>query len=116
MRINVTQVLNDLEGQPLISNPQETPDKHKPWTVGTIMINCALGAPAQNQSYTPEQQIERYQLALEVQNLLSARRDGLEDDQFINVTAEMAARLKLDVARSFAPIVGGQVLPLFDGR
>lgn len=103
MRINIERVLNNLDGSPLKSSDNTN------LTVGDILSTCALSAPAQGGNYTPDQQVQRYNLAIDIK----LAREG---DGFLEITSDQATMFKADVARMFAPIAAGQVLPLLDGQ
>lgn len=116
MNINIARTLSNLDGTPLLVDSNAPADAQQIWTVGAVFITCLLSAPIPNQPYPPADNVARYQLALEIQNMLSLIRDGIEGDEEVAVTAEIAVKLKLDIARLFGPLVAGQVIPLLDGE
>lgn len=113
MRIDVTIELKDFTGSLLREGD-------KVWTVGEVLKAASMCAPINsNQApYSSDEQIKRYQFAFSIHNAEDRARGGRLDEESITVevTAEMAAKLKIDIARLFGPIIAGQVLPLLDGR
>lgn len=116
MNINIARTLINLDGTPLLVDPAAREENRQIWTVGSVFITCLLSAPPAGQTYAPADSVSRYQLALDIQNMLSLIRDGIEGDEEVAVTVEMAVKLKADIARMFGPLVGGQVIPLLDGE
>ena len=114
MKINIRTMIKDLKGEN-ISNGGTGPAPPAGWpplTYGDVFQQVLLSASyPQGSSYTPEQSVARYVLAIAVEKAKSPDQDGE-----IEVSAEMAAILKVDVARSYGPIVAGQILPALDGK
>lgn len=99
MKINVTNSLKQLNGQPVMNiidgEAQEA-------TIREAIVN-ALMSPAEKDSGIKK--AEKYDLALRVYK---------EDE--VEFSAEEAATIKECVGKIFAPIVVGQLFHLLDGK
>lgn len=108
MKLKVNTVLRDIAGEALKVG---TPEKSEDMTLAHILIQIALQAPPPgSKGYTPEEQVQRYHLALD-----SHKAKEVEPHE-IEVNVKVAAQLREDIARSYGPIVAGQVLPMLDGK
>ena len=121
MKLNVDMTLTDFTGKPLPSNnqpappppgstPPTTPEPPAPMLLAEVLTTVLMMAPAPGQSYTPDQQVKRYNLAFAIHKAKS------EAPYEVEITAEEALMIKADLARAFAPIVAGRVIPLLDGK
>lgn len=113
MRLNVNLELKNLDGTTLKEGD------NKIWTVGEVLKMASLCSPANSQNpYSSDEQVMRFQFAFAVYTAETAFKNGFleENNITVDVTAELAAKLKTDIARLFGPLVGGQIIPLLDGR
>jgi len=110
MEIKVGTKLLDLEGGDL-----KHPETQQPWTVGLVLTTVALGAPAPGTSYNEMEQTARYIIAIDVRDALRLVRDGMEDSA-VDIPNDMLTKLKLDIMRTFGPIIAGQMVPLLNMR
>lgn len=120
MKLNVLTVLTGVEGHPLpITDQQGRPvldaETKAPinMVLADVLINAVMSPPAPGKSYTPSQQIERYDLGIATHK---ARASCSAETADIEVSSAMAAALKDDICRMYAPVVAGQVLPMLDGK
>lgn len=114
MKLNVLTVLNDITGKPIMA-PATPGQEAEPMVLADVLVNAVMAPPAPGQSYTSAQQIERYDLGIAVHKARTSET-GIEDDNEVEVSSDMASALKNDIGRLYAPVVAGQVLPMLDGR
>lgn len=116
MQIDVSTVLKGIDGEPLPleqQNPALPPDPDaKKMTLGDILAFVLLAPPAHGKTYSQHQQVARYDLAITIHKARTLAEFGA----VVEIDATMAADLKSDIARMYAPIIAGQVLPILDGR
>lgn len=116
MRINVSQKIVDLSGNDLPMS-QDGP----PWRVGNVLSIALLSAGAHTLTgaragQPVEQHEDRLRLAREIHDALTDHSNGLEDESVIvDFPIELCAALKVDVAREFGALIGGQVIPILNG-
>ena len=104
MKLLVNTVLTDIAGEPLKLG---TPEKPENMTLSHVLVQIALQAPPPGgKPYTPEEQIQRYHLALDAHK---ARETAPYE---IQIAAKVVEQLREDISRSYGPIVAGQVLLL----
>jgi len=94
------KVLVDLKGEPISAGDVSL-------TVATVLINCALCAPADNKPRAAKDVAGRYDLAIQL--------NRLAENEFIDIPVEAAAGLKDDMLRLYATIVSGPMLLVLDG-
>lgn len=102
----VNKVLTDLDGKaiPTQTQPGVVPSDDAPsLTVARVLLNAAL-SPAQGQPYSPEKNSERYVLAMVLHKLA--------DNETFELSVELAADLKKDIMKMYAPLVAGQMVPI----
>ena len=100
MKINVTQVLKNINGDDLIE-PNEKGEV-QPVLLRTVLVN-ALMIPVEKD--TGVQKVEKYSLAIDIQ-----KNDEIE------ITAEQATMLKEVVGKPYGPVIVGPVFNLLDGK
>jgi hypothetical protein len=114
MQLDVNTPINNLDGEPLkigsvTDKDADKETKEETLTLGHILINAAL-TPSSNKTYSGEEHVTRFQLALTAQKARTAKPSTIE------VSAEAAAFIKGDISRVYAPLIAGQVLPMLDGK
>ena len=65
MKLDVNMVMKDITGQAL--RIKNVSGEEEEMTLGHVLVQMALQAPGPNKSYTPEEQVARYHLALDTQ-------------------------------------------------
>ncbi len=99
MKININQVLTQLNGQPIKDTDES--GKAVDATVRNALVNAVL-LPEQNEKGT--QKVLKYELA---KKIYQAKED-------VEVTAEEVVMLKRVVGEAFAPLIVGQLMELFN--
>jgi flagellar basal body rod protein FlgG len=94
MVIDVSKILVQLNGQPLMDNDGQ--GNTVPATVKNALVNAVL-SPEQNEKGT--QKVQKYELA---KKLFSAEKD-------VEVTAEEVVLMKRRVEELYSPLVVGQL-------
>lgn len=101
MKINFTQVINNLDGTPLKN------EKNEDLTLGMVCKNALLMSFPDEQSLTGEEKLKRYDMAV----LIHAAKDDTLD-----LTAERVAEIKKLVAKFYGPLVVGQAWKMLEGE
>lgn len=110
MKVDVAQVLTELDGRTPITIPSAVCEQCGAAVEGQVLTLrkvCvdALLHESVNRSEKPELKVQRYQVAL-----LINQADGE-----VTLTAEQVADTKKCVGSVFAPIVVGQAWPMLEG-
>jgi hypothetical protein len=120
VKINVNQAVTQLGGEPLmteergIKNGKDTVVL-RPVTIGMVFQNACMAHPTPGSSYPADENIMRYSVAIEIERALKDHKPG-DDIVEIEFDAKTAALLQREIARSYPPLVAGQVIPLLDGK
>lgn len=111
IKINVNVIVRHPSGMALKSTPDERDDKGnvtkegEDMTVADVLVTTALQPSPPNKTYTPRQQVIRYQLALDAWKA----KENLEDPTMY-VSQRALKEIEDDLSRIYTPVVGGQIL------
>jgi hypothetical protein len=110
MQIDVSQTINNFDGTPFPLNPGD-PDGPK-MTFADVMITALMAQAVPPRTYTPSQHVLRYDKAMEVYRA----QHSPNDNSNVEISAEVAAMIKEDIARIYGPMVVGQLSKKLDGQ
>lgn len=96
MKIDFTAPIRDLKGKPILDGEQAL-------TLKSVATNALLAADPDEKT-SGEDKMQRFKLALEIENA----------DTPLDLKVEQVATLKLLVARLYVPLVVGRAYEIFD--
>jgi len=101
------KILVGLDGVALKNN--EPGRTEEDLTVAKVLVNCCLTPPAAGaQPYSGAKTIARYEGAVRLSRAAA--------DEDVELPLDLVVDLKNDVLRLYAPIIGGQLLPILEGQ
>lgn len=96
MKVDVSTVLNGLDGKPLLNGEQ-------PLTLRDVATSALL-ATYPDEAQEGEEKFKRFQLAVRI-----------NADSSVDMTPEQAAKLKVLIGKGFGPLVVGPAYTLLNG-
>jgi len=104
MKLDVTEVINDLDGKPIPAADQQGNLTGGPLTVRHV-LKTALTTRVQSEKGEYKDQLDRFILAMQV----------VQNDE-VELDAKQAVDLKTWVAARYSPIVTGPICLLLEGK
>ena len=109
MKIDVTQQLRKLNGEPLANTTEACrlcgrPQEENPVVLRDVLCSALMASKRDQNAVDGKKQVEQYELALKIQ-----REDKVE------LSTQDAGKLQNLVAEIYAPLVTGQVWLILEG-